>query len=73
MSDGRTSGSSAPRPECKRRWQSEPWEKKERAALRNWLLERCEDRDLWYVTDDRGGRATTTDDCEPASTAAAFR
>jgi len=44
------------RPECKRRWQSEPWEKKERAALRNWLLERCEDRDLWYVTDDRGGQ-----------------
>ena len=23
------------RPECKRRWQSEPWEKKEQAALRS--------------------------------------
>ncbi|GHB22926.1 hypothetical protein GCM10010392_59050 [Streptomyces clavifer] len=29
------------RPECKRRWSAEPWEKKDRAALRNWLLERC--------------------------------
>ena len=32
------------RPECKRRWQSEPWEVKERAALTSWLLDRCEDR-----------------------------
>jgi len=30
------------RPECKRRWSMEPWEKKERAALRSWLLDRCE-------------------------------
>ena len=44
------------RPECKRRWQSEPWEKKEQAALRNWLLDRCEDRDLWYVTDHQGNQ-----------------
>ena len=44
------------RPECKRRWQSEPWEKKEQVALRNWLLDRCEDRDLWYVTDHQGNR-----------------
>ncbi|HEU5155674.1 MAG TPA: BREX-2 system adenine-specific DNA-methyltransferase PglX [Streptosporangiaceae bacterium] len=42
------------RPECKRRWQSEPWEKKEKAALRNWLLDRCEDRDLWFAPDDMG-------------------
>jgi hypothetical protein len=44
------------RPECKRRWQSEPWEKKEQTALRNWLLDRCEDRDLWYVTDHQGNQ-----------------
>ncbi|PWI10548.1 BREX-2 system adenine-specific DNA-methyltransferase PglX [Streptomyces sp. NWU339] len=36
------------RPECKRRWAAEPWEKKERAALRNWLLDRCERSELWY-------------------------
>jgi hypothetical protein len=44
------------RPECKRRWQSEPWEKKEQIALRSWLLDRCEDRDLWYVTDYQRNR-----------------
>jgi hypothetical protein len=42
------------RPECKRRWASEPWEKKEKAALRNWLLDRCENRDLWFAPDDTG-------------------
>ncbi len=42
------------RPECKRRWQSEPWEMKERAALTTWLLDRCEDRSLWYAPDDWG-------------------
>jgi hypothetical protein len=42
------------RPECKRRWASEPWEKKERAALRNWLLDRCEDRALWFELDEYG-------------------
>jgi hypothetical protein len=36
------------RPECKRRWASEPWEDKERAALRTWLLDRCEERSLWF-------------------------
>ncbi len=36
------------RPECKRRWSSEPWEKKENAALRTWLLDRVENADIWY-------------------------
>ncbi|EHR59550.1 BREX-2 system adenine-specific DNA-methyltransferase PglX [Saccharomonospora cyanea] len=36
------------RPECKRRWASETWERKEADALRTWLLDRCERRDLWY-------------------------
>jgi hypothetical protein len=40
------------RPECKRRWATEPWEKKERAALRNWLLDRCEKSELWYEVRD---------------------
>jgi len=42
------------RPECKRRWSTEPWEKKERVALRSWLLDRCENRDLWFALDDTG-------------------
>ena len=40
------------RPEYKRRWQSEPWEAKERDALTTWLLDRCEERSLWYGPDD---------------------
>ncbi len=42
------------RPECKRRWQRELWEGKERAALRAWLLDKCEERALWYVPDEQG-------------------
>ncbi|MEY9215069.1 BREX-2 system adenine-specific DNA-methyltransferase PglX [Thermobifida halotolerans] len=40
------------RPECKRRWAEEPWEGREAAALRSWLLNRCERRDLWFVSRD---------------------
>ncbi|MEW2548602.1 BREX-2 system adenine-specific DNA-methyltransferase PglX [Streptomyces sp. NPDC047002] len=40
------------RPECKRRWAADPWEKKERTALRTWLLDRCEDEDLWFEVRD---------------------
>ena len=35
------------RPEYKRRWNTEPWEEQERRALRNWLLDRLEDRRYW--------------------------
>jgi hypothetical protein len=42
------------RAECKRRWLSEPWEVKERAALTSWLLDRCEDRSLWFAPDEWG-------------------
>ncbi|MBB4931687.1 hypothetical protein F4561_002507 [Lipingzhangella halophila] len=42
------------RPECKRRWQSEPWEKKEKTALKSWLLDKCEDQELWFRPDDQG-------------------
>lgn len=40
------------RPECKRRWASETWEKKENAALRTWLLNACEREDLWFGSRD---------------------
>ena len=42
------------RPEYKRRWATEPWEKKEKTALREWLLDRCENSDLWFEPDDLG-------------------
>ncbi|MER5790272.1 BREX-2 system adenine-specific DNA-methyltransferase PglX [Streptomyces sp. NPDC001980] len=41
------------RPEYKRRWAADPWNKREKAALRAWLLDRCEERSLWFhVVDD---------------------
>ncbi|MEU4351755.1 BREX-2 system adenine-specific DNA-methyltransferase PglX [Streptomyces sp. NPDC023838] len=36
------------RPEYKRRWVPESWEKQEEQALRGWLLDRCEDEQLWF-------------------------
>ncbi|WP_406394509.1 BREX-2 system adenine-specific DNA-methyltransferase PglX [Streptomyces sp. NBC_00887] len=36
------------RPEYKRRWSTEPWEKREAAALRAWLLDAAEHADLWF-------------------------
>lgn len=38
-------------PEYKRRWQSEPWKRMEWEALKDWLLDRCEDRSLWHGPD----------------------
>lgn len=43
------------RPEYKRRWAIEPWHKQVESALRGWLLDRVEDRKLWF---DRDGRPT---------------
>lgn len=40
------------RPECKRRWATQSWEKKEAEALETWLLDRCERRDLWHSLRD---------------------
>jgi len=37
------------RPECKRRWASDTWEQMETAALRDWLLDRLESRNLWFA------------------------
>jgi hypothetical protein len=36
------------KPEYKRRWSMQPWEKREQAALRSWLLDRLEDRGYWF-------------------------
>ncbi|MFJ6810050.1 BREX-2 system adenine-specific DNA-methyltransferase PglX [Streptomyces anulatus] len=36
------------RPEYKRRWSVEPWKKREAAALRSWLLDAAERKDLWF-------------------------
>ncbi len=41
------------RPEYKRRWASEPWDKQQQRALRGWLLDRLEDRKYWF---DNQGR-----------------
>lgn len=43
------------KPEYKRRWAVEPWGRQVESALRDWLLDRVEDRSLWY---DRDGRPT---------------
>lgn len=34
-------------PNCKRRWESEPWEEQEQRALRSWLLDRLEGPRYW--------------------------
>ncbi|QDN97727.1 BREX-2 system adenine-specific DNA-methyltransferase PglX [Streptomyces sp. RLB1-9] len=49
------------RAECKRRWASDSWEKKEKEALRAWLLDKCEDGNLWFGLRDgmRQPRALT--------------
>lgn len=41
------------RPEYKRRWASEPWEKTRERILREWVLDRLEERRFWF---DRQGR-----------------
>jgi Domain of unknown function (DUF7008)/Eco57I restriction-modification methylase len=41
------------RPEYKRRWASEPWEKRQERAVRGWLLDRLEDRRFWFDAHDR--------------------
>jgi len=43
----------AERPEFKRRWEHETWQSQEREAIRLWLLDRCENRSLWYGPDGR--------------------
>ncbi|MFF1273808.1 BREX-2 system adenine-specific DNA-methyltransferase PglX [Streptomyces marokkonensis] len=40
------------RPEYKRRWSTEPWEKREAAALRSWLLDAAEREEWWFEERD---------------------
>ncbi|MFI6246519.1 BREX-2 system adenine-specific DNA-methyltransferase PglX [Streptomyces sp. NPDC051016] len=40
------------RPEYKRRWADDSWEKTERVALRNGLLDRIEEPSIWYALRD---------------------
>ncbi len=41
------------KPEYKRRWAQEPWEKRQERALRDWLLDRLEDRSYWFDAQGR--------------------
>ncbi len=41
------------RPEHKRRWAIQEWDKREQAALRGWLLDRLEDRAHWFDARNR--------------------
>jgi hypothetical protein len=41
------------RPEYKRRWAQEPWEKRQERALRDWLLDRLEERRFWFDAQGR--------------------
>ncbi|WSB46717.1 BREX-2 system adenine-specific DNA-methyltransferase PglX [Streptomyces cellulosae] len=43
------------RPEYKRRWATEGWDALQGKALRSWLLDRMENRDLWF---DENGQPT---------------
>jgi hypothetical protein len=43
------------RPEYKRRWATEGWDALQKKALRSWLLDRMEKRDLWF---DENGQPT---------------
>lgn len=42
------------RPECKRRWATDGWDKMQERALRDWLLDKCEARELWFAPDENG-------------------
>ncbi|MER5292366.1 BREX-2 system adenine-specific DNA-methyltransferase PglX [Streptomyces pharetrae] len=46
------------RPEYKRRWATEGWDALQEKALRSWLLDRMEKRDLWF--DESGQPAILT-------------
>ncbi len=41
------------KPEFKRRWSMDPWEKQEQDALRIWLLDRLDKSSLWITGDPR--------------------
>ena len=64
------------KPEYKRRWNTEPWAEQEQRALKNWLLDRLEDKRYWpgvelQSTARLADRAST--DAEFLQVAALFR
>lgn len=48
------------RPEFKRRWNTPSWEELEKAALRDWLLDRLEQPAFWPASADEPPQLTTT-------------
>ncbi|CAM5543235.1 DNA methylase [Streptomyces spiroverticillatus] len=40
------------RPECKRRWSGDSWEKREKTALRTWILDRVAESKVWFALRD---------------------
>lgn len=48
------------RPECKRRWNSTPWDELEKTALRNWLLAKLESPHYWSSSSDQFPQLTST-------------
>ena len=48
------------RPEFKRRWNTSSWEDLEKAALRDWLLDRLEQPTFWPASADEPPQLTTT-------------
>lgn len=47
-------------PSCKRRWEMPAWEDLEKAALRDWLLDRLEQPAFWPASADEPPQLTTT-------------
>ena len=47
-------------PSCKRRWEMPAWEDLEKAALRDWLLDRLEQPTFWPASADEPPQLTTT-------------
>lgn len=47
------------RPDFKHRWITPGWEEIWRPALEEWLLQRCEERRLWYTADPEGVKSPT--------------
>ncbi|WP_433598463.1 BREX-2 system adenine-specific DNA-methyltransferase PglX [Nocardia sp. CA-135953] len=48
------------RPEYKRRWRTDGWKALQETALRLWLLDRIESRDLWFDASDQPQLLTPT-------------
>lgn len=61
------------KPDCKRRWESEPWEEQEQRALKSWLLDRLEMPKYRKGTKDSPELTTTAQMADVASADAEFQ